>query len=377
MSAFDAIIIGGGIVGTSAAYQLSRRGHKVLLLDQYDIPNEWAASGDHARVLRLTYGKDLFYTELAVQALNLWKDFQKECREELYVATGLLDLAVKDKGYEDACFQALQGMRLPVEKLGPAEIRERYRILNARAMRFAIFHPDGGMLWANRAVNAFAGAASRKGAVIRKNAKVTKIIRGKEGIKEIRDQEGKSFKAPLYLFAPGPWAKELLAAFKLPLKVTKQELLYFRPPQNQGRYRPEHCPVFSLQSKGYYGFPVHIHGFMKIGYHKKGPTGKPGPGSQEVTPRFEKGCRAFLREFMPDVAGFVETEGKICYYNNTPDEDFILDRPKDAPNAVIVTGLSGHGFKFGPLLGSLAADLMINGKTELNIQRFALARFKR
>jgi|SRR5581483_3092043 len=377
MSAFDAIIVGGGIVGTSAAYQLTRRGHKVLLLDQYDIPNEWAASGDHARVFRLTYGKDLFYTELAVQALNLWKDFQKECREELYVPTGMLDLAVKDKGYEDACFQALQGMRLGVEKLGQAELRERYRILNARAIRFAVFHQDGGMLWANRAVTAFAGAAMRKGAVIRKSAKVTKILRGKDGIKEIRDEHGKSWKAPLYLFAPGAWAKELLAAFKLPLKVTRQELLYFRPPQNQGRYRPEHCPIFSSQGKGYYGFPVHIHGFMKIGYDKKGPTGKPGPGPQEVSPKFEKGCRAFLREFMPDAAGFVETEGKICYYNNTPDDDFILDKPKDAPNAVIATGLSGHGFKFGPLLGSLAVDLMTKGKTELNIQRFSLARFKR
>ena len=377
MSAFDAIIVGGGIVGASAAYQLTRRGNKVLLLDQYDIPNEWAASGDHARVFRLTYGKDLFYTELAVQALNLWKDFQKECREELYVPTGMLDLAVKEKGYEEQCFQALQGMRLPVEKLGQAELRERYRILNARAIRFAVFHPDGGMLWANRAVTAYANAAMRKGAVIRKKAKVTKILRGKEGIKEIRDQEGKSFKAPLYLFCPGPWAKELLASFKLPLKPTKQELLYFRPPQNQGRYRPEHCPIFASLSKGYYGFPVHIHGFMKVGYHKKGPTGKPGPGPQDVSPKFEKGCRAFLREFMPDASGFVETEGKICYYNNTPDDDFILDRPKDAPNAVIATGLSGHGFKFGPLLGNLAADLLLNGKTDLNIQRFSLARFKR
>ena len=78
---------------------------------------------------------------------------------------------------------------------------------------------------------------------------------------------------------------------------------------------------------------------------------------------------------MPDVAGFVETEGKVCYYNNTPDDDFILDRLDDGSNAFVATGFSGHGFKFGPLVGSLMADLMLKGKTDVNIQRFQLARF--
>src|SRR5208282_3450000 len=249
------------------------------------------------------YGKDLFYTELAVRALNLWKEFQKECREELYVPIGMLDLATKEGGYEAACYQALKDMRLPVEKLGPAELRERYRILNARAFRYAVFHPDGGMLWAQRAVTAYATAASRKGAVIRKNIRISQLVRGNGGIREIRDQDGKSWKADSYLFAAGSWSRELLSAYKLPLKVTRQELLYFRPPQNQGRYRPEHCPVFACSSRGFYGFPVHIHGFMKIGSQRKGPSGKPGPSSQGPSPRFEKVCRKFLREFIPDVAG--------------------------------------------------------------------------
>src|SRR5256885_15945094 len=102
MASFDVVIVGGGIVGAASAYALAKEGQKVLLLDQYDIPNEWAASGDHARLFRYTFGKDLFYTELAVQALKLWKEFQKESREELYVPTGMLDLATKEGGYEAA-----------------------------------------------------------------------------------------------------------------------------------------------------------------------------------------------------------------------------------------------------------------------------------
>lgn len=377
MSSFDVIVVGGGIIGAASAYTLAKRGQKVLLLDQYDIPNEWADSGDHARIFRYTYGKDLFYTELAVQALQLWKELEKDLREAFYVPTGMLDLATKEEGYEAACYRALKDMRLPVEKLGPVELKERYRILNPKSFRYAVFHPQGGMLWAQRAVTALAAAAARKGTVICEKTKVVQVIRGKDGIREIRDWDGKSWKADRYLFVAGSWSRELLAAYHLPLKVTRQELLYFRPPQNQGRYRPEHCPVFTGSAQGFYGFPVHIHGFMKISCHRKGPPAKPGPSSQETSPRFEKACRKFLRQFMPDAASFTESEGKMCCYNNTPDNDFILDRLKNEPNAFIATGFSGHGFQFGPLIANLMADSMIKGKTEINIQRFQLSRFRR
>ncbi|MBI3507635.1 MAG: FAD-dependent oxidoreductase [Proteobacteria bacterium] len=363
-------------MGTSAAYYLARAGHKVALLDQYAIPNEWQASGDHARVFRYTYGKDMFYTELAVKALDLWKEFQKEVHEDLYVATGMLDIALKDGGYEDQCFKSLTAMKLPVFKLDAHEMRERFRIFNARAMKYGVFHPDGGMIWAQRSVAAFSNAAQRRRALFYANVKVSSILRGKEGIEGVKDAKGKVWRATSYLFAPGPWAKEFLASYKIPLKVTKQPLLYFRPPSNQGRFRPGHCPVYACLTRGFYGFPVHIHGFMKIGDHRKGKPGKPGPGPNEVDPQMERNCRRFLREFMPDAAEFVDTEGKMCYYNNTPDDDFIVDKLPDAPNAVVATGLSGHGFKFGPLLGKLCGDLLLTGKTDLNLTRFKLDRFK-
>lgn len=376
MSQNDIVIVGGGIVGACAAYYLARTGHKVVLLDQYSVPNDLSTSGDHARIFRYTYGKDLFYTDLAVRSLLLWKEFQKDVHEELYVNTGMLDIALKDNGYEEHCYRSLSGMKLPVHKMGPDEIRDRFRIFNQKAMRFAVFHPDGGMLWAKRAVTAFANAAIRRKVLIHANTKITAVIRGKDGIKELRDDKGRSWKGCAYLFATGPWSKELLSSYHIPLKITKQQLLYFRPPTNQGRYRPGHCPVFSCLSRGYYGFPVHIHGFMKIGDCRKGSTGKLDAAPQETTPQFEKSCRSFLKQFMPDVSGFVDTEGKTCYYNNTPDGDFILDHLPDAPNAYVATGFSGHGFKFGPLLGKTAAELLTGGKPEINLTRFRLGRLR-
>lgn len=377
MGSYDAIVVGAGIVGAASAHALARKGLKVALLDQYDIPNEWAASGDHARVFRLTYGKDLFYTELALKALNLWKEFQKEAREEFYVPTGLLDLAVRDGGYEEACFRSLSELKIPVHKLGAADMKERYRIFNVRAMRYAVFHPDGGMIWAQRATTAFASAARRHRAVLSPRTKIQSVLRGKDGIRELKDDKGRSWRASTYVFSAGAWTRELLAAYRLPIRPTRQQLLYFRPPLNLGRFRPAHLPVFSCHSSGYYGFPVHIHGFMKVGLHRKGPSGKPGPGPQDPPQPFIRSCRAFLKRFLPDVSGFVETEGKVCWYDNTPDGDFIIDRLPDCPNGIVAAGFSGHGFKFGPLVGELVAQLLVNGKTDINLGRFRAGRFRK
>ncbi len=65
----------------------------------------------------------------------------------------------------------------------------------------------------------------------------------------------------------------------------------------------------------------------------------------------------------------------MCVYNNTPDDDFIIDWHPEIENALIVTGFSGHGFKFGSIVGRISAELLLSGRTAYNIGRFSLARF--
>ena len=59
----------------------------------------------------------------------------------------------------------------------------------------------------------------------------------------------------------------------------------------------------------------------------------------------------------------------------TPDHDFIVDRLQDAPNIVVASACSGHGFKFAPVLGEVLADLATKGETGHDIGRFKLSRF--
>jgi monomeric sarcosine oxidase len=372
------VVVGGGIMGVQAAWHLAQLGQSVTVLDQFDVPNQWAASGDHLRVFRLTYGKDAFYTEMALKSLPLWLELNALSEETLLQQNGVLELATKESGYEAQSLAVLKERHVRFERLDAQEVRKRYPMYNPRALKWALFHPDGGMIWANRAVAATASIVQRKNVRIRSNVRVTQILKDKNGVRAVKDATGKIWEAERFLFTAGYWTSELLKSYGIPIKITKQEQLFLRPLSNRGRYRPEHFPVFASLSQGFYGFPVHLHGFIKIGDHKKGPVVKKADPEllRELTPKFEKSCRAFLKKFLPELAGFTEFEGHVCWYDNTPDDDFIMDKLPDVPNAYVAAGFSGHGFKFAPIVGKSMAELMIGGKSDLNLHRFRLARFK-
>ena len=373
------IVVGGGIIGISAAYRLAQLGKAVTVLDQFDVPNQWGASGDQLRVFRMTYGGDAFYTEMAVKSLPLWLELNHLVADKLLLQNGVLEFATSAHGYEEQSFKVLSEMRLPVVKLDKAELRQRYPMINTRAVKYGLFHKDGGMIWAMRATAALAGLAQRKGVKIRPHTRIAAVLRDRKlGIRGLKDSSGRLWEAESYVIAAGAWTPEVLKNDRLPLKVTRQEQLYLRPPINRGRYRPEHFPVFGSQSYGFYGYPLHIHGFMKIACDRKGPPGKPEAGDTRVlSPAFERKCRTFLKRFMPELAGFTEMEGHIGYYSSTPDGDCILDRLPGAPNAFVAAGFSGHGFKFAPLLGKTLAELVVGARPDLNLHRFRLSRFKR
>ena len=377
MHGFDTIVVGSGVIGSSTAYFLSRHGRRALILDQQDkIPNPIGSSADHAYLFHLTHGKDSFRTDLSVRALSLWKQFEYETGEEMVQRIGMLELAVGSGRYEEESFKALSELNVPVHRWDASEVCERYRVLRRPAFKFGVFHPDGGLVWAQRAIEAYTKGAMKRGSRTVHGVRIVKVLRDKTGVQGLKDASGKTWKAQDYVFAAGPWMKELLADYGLPLRVTHQHALYFRPPRNQGRYRPDHFPVFSVAGKGFYGFPVHIHGFMKVGREREGPPCRKIEAVDTQDPAFLKKSRAFLKEFVPDLAGFHEVEDRVCHTTRTPDGDFILDRLPDAPNAFLAVGFSGQAPMLAPLIGRSLAGLAVKEKPEINLHRFRIDRLK-
>ena len=110
-----------------------------------------------------------------------------------------------------------------------------------------------------------------------------------------------------------------------------------------------------------YGLPVPGSPLYKFGLHHSGPPVRPGtPQDQSADPALVRQLEEMARRYLPGF-GPRPVQLERCVYDNTPDEDFILDR---IGNVVVGCGTSGHGFKFGPLLGEWLAALAI-GEDEL------------
>jgi sarcosine oxidase len=179
--------------------------------------------------------------------------------------------------------------------------------------------------------------------------------------------------AKAVIVAAGPWMTQLVR--KLPLRVTRQVMTWFEPPQPelfvQGRF-----PVFLLASRhgNHYGFPSLNGRSVKIAkHHHFDETVDPDRAERNVSAADEAAVRSALSEFIPAADGPL-TAAKTCLYTMTPDHDFIVDRMPDAPNIVVASACSGHGFKFAPVLGEVLADLATKGETQHDISRFRLGR---
>ena len=140
------------------------------------------------------------------------------------------------------------------------------------------------------------------------------------------------------------------------MEVTRQQLVYFDATALGDRLM--NLPVFSDLQSGFYAIPTVKDGRIKVANHHPGPAGHPDGDSRKVTPEFRTAARAFLAQHLPELANAEEAWEYVCFYSGTADRDFILDRTADG--LVVGAGFSGHGFKFGPLIGRLLAQMALN-----------------
>lgn len=370
-------------MGAAAACEAARKGAKVALIDQSALPNPQASSIDHSKVFRFAY-PDPLYVRMAVNALHLWKELEEECGEKLLVQTGILLIGEKQPSYEAETFEALRSLSLPAEMLDSREVAARFPQFNADRFPYAIYDPSGAILLADHAVHSLIALARNRGVKVIEGERVISLRQGEEGrAAGVVVESGKVFDCDKALIASGAWTRILIPALEKILEPTRQVVVYFEaPPIPQGgdeaiSFEVGRFPIFTALETGFYGFPVHHEGAMKIANHHKGVKIDPRSLNDRVDEKSVAECREFFREFIPGLKDARVRKTGVCLYNNTPDDDFIIDRHPDFENVVIATGFSGHGFKFGSLIGRITAELLLDGKTSCDLSRFSLARFER
>lgn len=375
MKTYDIAIIGAGVMGAAAACEAAGNGARVALIDQARLPNPRAASTDHSKVFRFAY-PDTLYARLAVDALAGWRAIEAETGTHLLTPTGLLLMGQAESTLESETAAALRALHLDAEMMTSREAAMRFPQFNPAAFAHAAFDPSGAITHAERAVQTMIALARRRGATVIESARVIGTEQTPGANVKIITDAGEALECRRAMIATGPWTRRAVPALADTLVTTRQEVVYFEPRENPEAFAVGRLPIFIDFGSGFYGFPIHHANAIKVGNHHRGRPVEMDD-DRAVGDDFIARCRDFFADFIPALATADVTETRVCVYNNTPDEDFIIDWHGGIENVLLVTGFSGHGFKFAPVVGRISAELLLTGQTTTDITRFSLARFAR
>jgi sarcosine oxidase len=373
MKTCDVAIVGAGVMGAAAACELAREGASVALIDQSLMPNPRAASIDHSKVFRFAY-PDPFYVKLAVDALKRWREIESASGARLITQTGALLLGNHEPSFESECFDAMRSLELETDKLDSTQLSARFPQFNSGAVDYTVYDPSGAILHAETAVRALIQLARKRRVEIVEGQRVIDVKQAGSSLSALTES-GREIRCNGALIASGPWSRKLVPFLERSLTTTRQEIVYFEPKPSDLSFEPSKFPIFLELGSGFYGFPIHHAGAMKIANHHKGVEVDPNAAEDQVGEVFVQRCRNFFSQFIPGLADARVRETRTCIYNNTPDDDFIIDWHPELDRVLIVTGFSGHGFKFGPTIGRIGAELLMTGRAPFNIDRFRLTRF--
>ncbi|MFF2719378.1 FAD-dependent oxidoreductase [Streptomyces sp. NPDC058011] len=364
--ALRVLVVGGGLMGAAAAWRLSVRGHQVTVLERFGPGHDRGSSYGSSRIFRLAYAEPS-YTELALRALPLWRALEEESGQPVLTLTGAVDHGLPEA--LDRLADVLAGAGRSAQRLSPEEVAGRWPGL--RADTAALYHPDAGRVHADDAVSALLKAAGQRGAEVRHRVRVTEIrhtARTGGGVTVVTDA-GEALTADAVVVAVGGWAPGFLPGLVSglpPMRVTQEQPVHFPVPDAL------EWPSFIHHPGAGWNVPGGLYGLgsadgVKIGLHGVGPVVDPDHRDRTPDPAAVERLRAYAEEWLPGVAG-TEPAPLTCLYTTTPDEDFVIDRQGPV---TVLAGFSGHGFKFGPAIGDLAADL-VEGRP--GTARFALGR---
>jgi len=362
-----AIIVGGGVMGLSTAWGLARDGHDVELFEQAALPNPLASSIDEHRLIRHPYGDHAGYARMIDPAFAAWDLMWRDLGCKLYASTGTLALTGNGADWAERSARTLAAVGRPMNELAIDELRRRFPLLDARGVERAFWLDTGGVLFAQDIVTALARHLAQQARVhLHANTSIRAVDLEHA---RVTAADGASHAADAVVVAAGAWVGRLLPEAAGRLVPSRQIVIYFRLPEDQ-RAAWAKGPMI-IEKTGEVGLylvpPMEGRGF-KVGDHEFSRRGDPEAdrmvSEDEIRPLLER-CRSLFKGF----DSWRTDRLKVCFYTVTKDERFVVER--QGSKGWLMSPCSGHGFKFGALMGLELARTIATNRDPLQHARWA------
>jgi sarcosine oxidase len=356
-------VVGAGAFGGWTALHLLERGARVTLLDAWGPGNSRASSGGETRIMRGAYGPDQPYTETAARALELWAKYERRWKRRFLHRTGVLWMvSSRDDAYERGSLAVLRHARMKFQELSTREMRRRWPQINFEGVHWGIFEPECGYLDARVSCQAVVDAFVSEGGTYRQ-LEVSPDGLESGHLPGLKLSDGSRLRADHYVFACGPWLGKLFPeTLGSIIRPTKQDIFFFGTPAGDPCFTDEHLPVWGDHGKRFfYGIPGDDHRGFKVADDTRGAAFDPTNGERVASQATLKRLREYVAFRFPTLKDAPLIETRVCQYEQTPDSNFIVDRHPRRENVWLLGGGSGHGFKHGPALGEMMAELILEG----------------
>lgn len=374
MRTYDAIVVGCGAVGSAALKHLTRHGLRTLGLERFTPPHDRGSSHGRTRMIRQAYFEHADYVPLVLRAYQQWRALEGVAGRPLYRETGLLEIGSPTGSVVAGVLASARQHNLAVDELSADDVGRRFPEFTVPDGMVGVFERHAGFLRVEDCIRAQIDQALIAGAEVHseETAESWRI----EGANVIVDTDRGRYEAPRLVITAGAWAGQLLGDLQVPLVIRRKPQYWFAPRGDAFR-ADAGTPAFLYQTPAgvFYGIPAAGPEGVKCAEHSGGAlVADPLRLHRDVDNTDLARVTSFITACLPHVTTTLNDHAP-CMYTMSPDENFLVDIHPKYPQVSFVAGLSGHGFKFAPVLGEALAELATVGWSELPIEFLSVKRF--